>query len=420
MIKGGLSQFESKRVLLLQGPIGPFFARLATDLKAAGAAVHKINFNGGDWLFYRKDAVNFKQPLDNWPAFFEAFIQKHKIDVVFLFGDCRPIHQAAHAIATKHNLDIGVFEEGYIRPDYITLERFGVNANSTISQSADFYANLPDAGKKKSHLIGKTFGFAAMWGMLYNTVTTIAKPYFWHYQHHKSLSIWQGLYWIRSFWRKWIFAIEQRQELQKLTQEHSKKYFLVPLQVHNDAQIHHHSDFFSVGAFISQVINSFAMHAPQDSILVIKHHPLDRGFNHYGNLIDVVCQEQTLKNRVRYVHDLHLPVLLNHAKGVVVINSTVGLSAIEHACPVITCGSAIYDIEGLTYQSGLDVFWHEAESFKIDRKLYSKFFNQLVDSSQINGNFYKRLAHIRYQSGICWPETEYQPEHIEQANYKLT
>ena len=404
MIKSGLSQFQGKHVLLLQGPIGPFFARLAADLKAAGATVFKINFNGGDWLFYPQNAANFKQPFDEWPAFFEAFIQKNNIQVVLLFGDCRPIHQAAHAIATQHQLEIGVFEEGYIRPDYITLEKYGVNANSKISKSADFYADMPEAKKQKSFSVDKSFWYAAAWGMMYNAASVVVSPLFKHYQHHKTLSIWQGLYWIRSLWRKWLFGFQQKNELETLINNHSKKYYFVPLQVHNDAQIHNHSDFYSVEAFISEVINSFAMHAPADNLLVIKHHPMDRGFIHYGKLINVICQKnETLKNRVHYVHDLHLPTLLSHAKGVVVVNSTVGLSALDHLCPVVTCGNAIYDIEGLTYQGGVHAFWQAAPSFKIDQNLHYKFVSQLVHSSQINGNFYKRLQHAQNKAGIYWP-----------------
>jgi len=48
MIHGGLPASRGKRVLLLQGPQGPFFRRLAADLTEAGAVVHKVNFNGGD------------------------------------------------------------------------------------------------------------------------------------------------------------------------------------------------------------------------------------------------------------------------------------------------------------------------------------------------------------------------------------
>ena len=41
-----------RRVLLLQGPIGPFFRRLARFLEQHGTDVFKINFNAGDALFY--------------------------------------------------------------------------------------------------------------------------------------------------------------------------------------------------------------------------------------------------------------------------------------------------------------------------------------------------------------------------------
>jgi capsular polysaccharide export protein len=45
------------------------------------------------------------------------------------------------------------------------------------------------------------------------------------------------------------------------------------------------------------------------------------------------------------VHDLHLPTLLAHASGTVVINSTVGPSALHHKVPSKTTGSAFYDME---------------------------------------------------------------------------
>jgi capsular polysaccharide export protein len=402
LINNGFSQFNGKKVLLLQGPIGPFFQRLSLDLRDVGATVYKINFNGGDWLFYRKNVFNYNKHLSLWPAFFEEFIQKYQIDVVLLFGDCRSIHQEAHEIASKHHLEIGVFEEGYVRPDYITFEKYGVNANSQISKSPEYYADLPDITKKHAFSIGKPFWYAAMWGMMYNTAADISSPFFRHYQHHRPLSIWQGLFWIRSLWRKWLFAYQQRSVLKNLIKKHHKNYYLVALQVHNDAQIHNHSEYFSIEAFISEVINSFAMNAPEDTRLVIKHHPMDRGFVHYGKLINVVCQNQSLRNRIHYVHDLHLPTLLNHTKGVVVINSTVGLSALDLLCPVVTCGNAIYDIEGLTYQGNLNSFWHESATFEIDQKLHYKFLNHLIHNSQVNGNFYKRLKYTQYYSGICF------------------
>ena len=69
MIAQGLDSFKGKRVLLLQSPVGPFFWRLARDLRWAGAQVCKINFNGGDLLFYPFGAINFTGSQDEWPEF---------------------------------------------------------------------------------------------------------------------------------------------------------------------------------------------------------------------------------------------------------------------------------------------------------------------------------------------------------------
>ena len=42
---------NQRNLLLLQGPMGPFFARLAAVLRTRGQTVSKVNFNGGDEWF---------------------------------------------------------------------------------------------------------------------------------------------------------------------------------------------------------------------------------------------------------------------------------------------------------------------------------------------------------------------------------
>ena len=92
------------------------------------------------------------------------------------------------------------------------------------------------------------------------------------------------------------------------------------------------------------------------------------------------------------MHDLNLPTLLTHARGVVVINSTVGLSALHHQTPTITLGKAIYDMPGLTFQGDLRHFWTEAQQQIPDLELYWKFRNHVVDQTQLNGSFYRTMA----------------------------
>lgn len=404
MIKARLSSFSGKRVLLLQGPLGPFFWRLKQDLSRAGAEVFKVNFNGGDWLFYRKDAINFHDGINEWPVFLEELVRVHHIDTIMLFGDCRVYHTAAYNVARRLGLEVGVFEEGYIRPDYITLEREGVNGYSPLPTNPIFYLNNVPAKPVRTDPVGNTFWYAAAWACLYYLAAILLRPLFPKYRHHRALGLLEGGRWVRSAWRKWFYRLKERGIEARLVGDLSKKYFLVPLQVHNDAQIHVHSDFDSVEAFVRHVVLSFAQHAPADTTLVIKHHPMDRGYSDYSALLERLKEESGLGSRLMYVHDQHLPSLLDHARGVVVVNSTVGLSALFHKAPLKVCGNSIYGMQGLTYQGELDGFWRDAESMSVDMTLFHRFRSYLIEHTQLNGSFYKRLSIPGSFSGVRWEE----------------
>ena len=43
------------------------------------------------------------------------------------FGDCRFYHRIAKRVSEELNIDFFVFEEGYVRPNYVTFEQNGVN-----------------------------------------------------------------------------------------------------------------------------------------------------------------------------------------------------------------------------------------------------------------------------------------------------
>jgi capsule polysaccharide modification protein KpsS len=68
--------------------------------------------------------------LAQWPEVLEAFIIRHRIDAVLLFGDCRPVHACVRSMTERLGCAFGVFEEGYLRPDHITFEPMGVNGHS--------------------------------------------------------------------------------------------------------------------------------------------------------------------------------------------------------------------------------------------------------------------------------------------------
>ena len=402
MIIQGVSAFRGKRVLLLQGPLGPFFWRLAKDLTRAGATVTKVNFNGGDWLFYPSGAINYRGSMEDWPAYFESLLDRLDIDVVVLFGDCRPIHKVAHEIAHKRDLKIGVFEEGYIRPDYVTLERFGVNNHSLLPRNPEFYLSKSKPLIESPVQVKNAYWHAALWAILYYFVAGLLKPAFNHYQHHRPLTWLEALPWIRSFWRKWQYAIREQGVITHLTEKLKGTYFLVPLQVSSDAQVLSHSKFTSIANFIETVMTSFAEHASANTTLVIKHHPMDRGYHDYSQLITGIAMKLGLGKRCLYIHDQNLPSLLDAAKGVIVINSTVGLSSLHHDTPLKVCGQAIYDMQGLTFQGSLDDFWANSQKNKPDNNLLQHFQGYLVQYTQLNGSLYKCLHSDISATGFDW------------------
>lgn len=401
MISQGIDAFAGKRVLLLQGPAGPFFARLSRDLQTVGAQVFKVNFNGGDWLFYPRRAFNYRGTMEDWPDWFESLIEQLNIDVVLLFGDCRTIHKVAHAIASKRGLEIGVFEEGYVRPDYITLERFGVNGYSQLPREPEHYLEAMPVIPQRVP-VGNSYWQMVWCGFWYFTIGAFGKPLFRHYRHHRPLTILEALPWIRSAWRKQWYRQSEGGVQEILINQWSQRYYLVPLQVFNDAQISEHSEIESVECFIETTLFSFARHAPADTLLVFKHHPMDRGYTDYKMLITRLAKHTGISLRVRYIHDQHLPTLLEHACGVVVVNSTVGLSALHHGTPVNVFGKAVYDIEGLTWQGTLDEFWNAAPDANPSIELYLKFIDYLVGTTQLNGNFYKPLQMMGSHTGLVW------------------
>ena len=400
MIQDVFSGFKGRTILLLQGPLGPFFKRLYQDLQQAGAQVYKIDFNGGDWLFSPRGSISFRGHLEQWPLFFENILDQYKIDTVMLFGDCRPMHQIAHKIAARHQLEIGVFEEGYIRPDFITFEKFGVNGYSQMPRDPNFYLSKPKVDLSLAMPVSHPFWYMTCWAVLYYLASVLLKPIFRHYEHHRPLTLREAWPWFRGAWRKYFFAYKEKDIQSELTSHLSGKFFLVALQVHNDAQIHVHSNFDSVEAFIETSISSFAEFAPQDTYLIIKHHPLDRGYHDYSSVIHALTKKYAVAQRVRYIHDQHLPTLLNHARGIILINSTVGLSALHHRKPLMVCGTALYNMPGLSYQGSLNDFWHQAENYSINDNLYQHFRNYLIEHTQLNGNFYRRLKVSQSRTGL--------------------
>jgi capsular polysaccharide export protein len=320
---------------------------------------------------------------------------------------------------------LGVFEEGYLRPNYITLEQSGTNDNSGLPRSADFYLNYSGSNIAKPLPVGKVFWHAALWALLYYIASSLLQPIFPHYQHHRSLAVREVFPWVRGLWRKCYYHVKERAVRGRLENECSGRFFLVPLQVYHDSQMHMHSEYTDVEAFIRNVVSDFAKNAEAGTYMVIKHHPMDRAYRDYTALCAQLAEYYGIKERLCYVHDLHLPTAFKHTRGVVVVNSTVGLSALMAHVPVKVCGRAMYDIPNITYQGLLSDFWADAPDHRPNKKALQGFYTYLLQHTQLNGSLYKRISATASHSGVIWDSPAYlsvlggrtqhmRPEEIQQ------
>jgi capsular polysaccharide export protein len=373
------------------GPIGMFFARLARNLERKGVPVTKVSFPLHEFGFPPHQRVPYAGPMEDFQLFLKSLILERGIRHIFMYGDFIDPHRLAIDLVQRMNaekampfpIEAWVFELGYIRPNYVSLELERVNARSNLNQPVSYFQALPPVDVIPQARRDE----GSRWRKLWKAITFIQHAF-------TSYAIIQGphklqpkpsylLFQIRGLVRKYLYLFTEGSVRRRLLD--GTPFNLVPLQVSSDSQVSLGSDYAGMEPFIAEMIASFARHAPPADRLAFKHHPRDRGYNHYGAIIRDLSRRHGVEDRVLYFHDGPLGPILKRAKSVLTINSTVGLQALYHAVPTKVLGRTFYNLPGLTDQQSLPAFWKSPQPS--DRDLFRRFYVHLIDSTQINGNF---------------------------------
>ena len=378
-------------VLLLMGPIGSFFSRFAEHLETRGVPVWKLSLPLHEYGFRSDQRIAYDGDMAEFGHFLSQILERKKIRHLFMYGDFIDPHRIAidlvqklnHNLPANQQIDAWVFELGYIRPNYVSLEKERVNARSSLNRPASFYRDLPPVDVIPQPRLDTGIRWRKWWKAptfiqhSFTAYPIISGPH--KLQPKPSYLLAQ----VKGFLRKFIYRISERSIHRKLMD--GMPYVLVPLQVASDSQVQLSSGYSGMPPFIAELIDSFARYGRPQDRLVFKHHPRDRGYNHYGQLIERLARSHGIEERVLYFHDGPLGPILKRARAVVTINSTVGLQALYHSVPTKVMGETFYNINGLTDQQSLLDFWQEPQSS--DRDLFRKFYLHLINTTQINGNF---------------------------------
>lgn len=377
--------------LFLQGPISPFFQRLADRLEALdpGARTLRINLCFGDRLFWRrKGGVDYRGRLSDWPAFIDAFIRDEGVTDVILLGEQRDYHQAAAAAAKRHGVAVVATDFGYLRPDWIAFELDGLTGASRFPRDPASVRALAAASSPPDLAVRfrDPFWRMAAFDIVYHLATSFLWFLYPRYRSHLTehpIATYFGTGW-RLLNQKRRGRVAAREI--EAAERRSGPTFVFPLQMARDFSMRVYSRFSSLEAAIDEIVASFAAHAPADAHLVLKVHPLDSGLTDWARAAHEAAAAEGVADRMSYIDGGDLARLIEASAGVVVVNSTVGLLSLQLATPTIALGQALYDLPGLTARTGLDAFWRAPPP--PDSDMVDAFVRAVAGAIMIRGTFY--------------------------------
>lgn len=383
---------NARTFLFLQGPHGPFFRNLGRMLRKTGAKVWRVGFNAGDAAFWGRAPgyMPFSGAREDWPATLAAILAEKRITDIVLYGDTRPVHAEAVRQAKAMGLRIHVFEEGYLRPYWVTYERDGSNGHSRLmdisvpQMQALLARSGPDMptppaqwGDMRQHIF---YGAAYHWFVMFRNGPYPA------FRTHRATPIRREaiLYTKRLFAMPFLAA--QRALATRRIKAGGYPYHVALLQLEHDASFQAHSPFTDMAQFISEVIAGFSRGAPPHHHLIFKAHPLENGQAPLRKMIEATARAQDVSGRVHYLRGGKLAQILGDAQSAVTVNSTAGQQALWRGIPLKSFGTAVYNKPDFVSDQPIAAFF--AAPNRPDLQAYREYRQFLLETSQVPGGFY--------------------------------
>jgi capsular polysaccharide export protein len=390
--EAGMASDINRRFLFLQGPHGPFFRDLGRMLCAAGAEVARVGFNAGDAAFWPAgdSYIPYTGSAADWPAACTRILTTRRITDLVLYGDTRPVHARAIEIANAHGIAVHVFEEGYLRPYWVSYERGGSNGNSRLMdlsvaemQKALDRAEreIPEApahwGDMRQHIF---------YGAVYHGFLLLANRRYKGFAGHRALSVAEEFrLYLRRLLLMPVHWADRLLATRRITHG-GFPYHLALLQLEHDASFRDHSPFATMTEFVELVIDGFSNGAPEHHHLVFKAHPLEDGRVPLRREIARIARARGVAERVHYVRGGKLARLLDHARSAVTVNSTAAQQALWRGLPLKAFGAAVYAKPEFVSTQPIAEFF--AQPSRPDTRAYRDYRHYLLETSQLPGGFY--------------------------------
>ncbi|MEA3405345.1 MAG: hypothetical protein U9R28_06350 [Pseudomonadota bacterium] len=165
-----------------------------------------------------------------------------------------------------------------------------------------------------------------------------------------------------------------------------KNYILVPFQVVEDSNIYLHSQWIRNMRQLFTLCQRLSKVLGEGVTFVFKEHPSCN--ESYEDL------RKLQSPQLQFVYDVSTPILVEYAKAIMTVNSTVGIEGLIARKKVFVLGDALFGIEGISYpvssEKALLNLLLNLDSLEIDEIAISSFIDYLKNDYAIPQNAMKK------------------------------
>jgi capsular polysaccharide export protein len=389
-----------RTVLLLQGPTTLFWNDLADALTARGCGVRHVSVCFADWLFWRRPGgSSYRGSLSGWGRWLDAYIRREGVTDILYFADRHPYHRIALKRARRLGVEAHAIEFGYLRPNWLTLEREAGGAFSHFPADPAALDATPGEPPNPPTNFGHSFLAEAFWDVAFNLADVLGRPLYPRYWSDRYYApIPDYMFWLAKLARSGRDARAAATRQQALF-DSGAPFWLAAMQLESDYMRRHSSPYAGQMEAVEEVLTSFAAHAPADARIVFKTHPFDNGRERFPARIKAVARRLGVEARVISIHGGDLGALVRRSQGVVTINSTVGMHTLRAGKPLCALAPALYAMPGLTHHGGLDTFWTTPEP--PDTALVEALVATLGAETQIAGSFHTKAGRLAAADAVA-------------------
>lgn len=272
-------------------------------------------------------------------SFLDDLLSNNKFDAVFVWNGEDFLGKALTILARRRGIKIIYGENGYF-PKTLQFDSRGVNVHSSITQLSfsemceSLELGMPELDKKHSFEFS-LIEFKSLNYLEFLKCFIKRKTDFCYYKYFPEQ---RGNSWFIS---QWVRIKKYFVPLDKVVLP--DKYIFIPFQVHDDTQVLLNSRHFKkMEDFFECTYKAIKRKFGNEFSIVVKEHPEDLGRYSYAGLHKKYPD-------VLWLRKYDIDKLIENASYVFVVNSSVGLQAIQKFKPTVIFGESFYTRDEIAF-----------------------------------------------------------------------